>query len=67
MRPREPLADCRQPHKVQERPLQALDNRAAGRGRTRRLRRKAQETKNLLEHLIELNQETEAAPSLASR
>jgi len=67
MRPRELLADCRQPHKAQERPLQAPDNRAAGRGRPLRLRGKAQETKSLLEHLIKMIQESEAAARLASR
>ena len=66
MRPREPLADYRHRHKVQERPLQAPDNRAAGRGRARRRRGKAQETKSLLEHLIKLIEETEAAARLAS-
>src|SRR5260370_19901 len=65
-KPREPLADCRQPCKVRERRLRDWGIRAAGRGRALRLRReplrvwgRLHETKSLLKHLIERTEERE--------
>src|ERR1700674_5444599 len=66
MRSREPLADCRHRHKVQEWPLPAPDNRTAGRGKARTPRGKAQETKSLLKHLINATEKRGAAARLAS-
>src|SRR5713226_3876798 len=65
-KPREPLADCRQPCKVRERRLRDWGIRAAGRGRALRLRREPlrvwgslHETKSLLKHLIKRTEERE--------